>query len=62
MHVIDADKIASQRNELEDCIGYFFGVLRGRLIPSDTGRHSRTLTAACRRFARRDDLNASILT
>ena len=36
MHVIDAYKITSQRNGLENRSGYFFTVLRDRLLPSDT--------------------------
>ena len=36
MHVIDAYKITSQRNGLENRSKYFFTVLRDRLLPSDT--------------------------
>ncbi|MDQ6831817.1 MAG: helix-turn-helix domain-containing protein [Chloroflexota bacterium] len=35
MHVIDAYKITSQRNGLENRSGYFFTVLRDSLLPSD---------------------------
>jgi hypothetical protein len=42
MHVIDAYKITSQRNGLENRSGYFFTVLRDGLLPSDTvGGHAR---------------------
>jgi hypothetical protein len=36
MHVIDAYKITSQRNGLENRSRYFFTVLRDSLVPSDT--------------------------
>jgi hypothetical protein len=36
MHVIDAYKVTSQRNGLENRSGYFFTVLRDSLLPSDT--------------------------
>ncbi len=36
MHVIDAYKITCQRNGLDNRSGYFFTVLRDRLLPSDT--------------------------
>ncbi|MHB8647666.1 MAG: hypothetical protein ACYDAR_17945, partial [Thermomicrobiales bacterium] len=35
MHVIDAYKITCQRNGLDNRSGYFFKVLRDRLLPSD---------------------------
>jgi hypothetical protein len=35
MHVIDAYKVTSQRNGLENRSGYFFTVLRDSLLPSD---------------------------
>jgi hypothetical protein len=35
MHVIDAYKITSQRNRLENRSKYFFTVLRDGLVPSD---------------------------
>jgi hypothetical protein len=42
MHVIDAYKVTSQRNGLENRSGYFFTVLRDSLLPSDTvGGHAR---------------------
>ena len=36
MHVIDAYKITCQKNGLDNRSGYFFTVLRDRLLPSDT--------------------------
>ncbi len=36
MHVIDACTITCQRNGLNNRSGYFFTVLRDRLLPSDT--------------------------
>jgi len=36
MHVIDAYKITCQRNGLDNRSGYFFTVLRDRLLPSET--------------------------
>ncbi len=41
MHVIDAYKITCQKNGLDNRSGYFFTVLRDRLLPSDTvGGHA----------------------
>jgi len=42
MHIIDAYKITSQRNGLENRSRYFFTVLRDSLLPSDTLGSQRT--------------------